>query len=900
MPLPSSSLLQVKLRPPQPAGPFVTRPALMERLNRCRDVMLTVITAPAGAGKTRLVTEWLHATQQVAGWVSLDRDEAEPGRFVAYLIEAIRTVYPEAAVASQMMLNMPGPLSAADMAQTLLQDLEQLPGPLFLVLDDYHAAEAAETREVMQRLLRMPLPNLHLILTTRSDPNLPLAHLRSRYQLLEVRNADLRFSAPEAAHFLGALAGRPVDAEVAAVLHDYTEGWAVGLQLAGILLQNAQDQRDFAVRFTRQSHRWIAEYLVDEVVTNLPAAINSVVLRSALFDRFCASLLESALAPTIAPMRGSDVIAHLVNANLFTLPLDDGQVWYRYHHLFNDLLLQMLYRTVPWVEIREIHLRASAWYEAQGLIDDAIRHAQAAQDEERAVRLIETNLYRALNEEDVGQLDRWLNPLPEQMRTRPAILVAQAYRQQWHFQMDALPPLLARAEAGLAAGTVAYPAAEETAWRGAIISMRSFLAMQDGEAARSLELSESALELAPPTWRFVRGLAELSRALSLHQQGDAHLAVEFCRRSLAESSDTPDVRTLRLLLALCGVYHGGANADEIVSAAAAYLQVAERLNRSISIGWAHFASGWGHYQHNALDAAEADFRALVAIRRGIHMRALVDGYTGLALTLVAKGRPQEAHACARELRDFLVELDALSLLPVADSLAKHVRMLQGERIKISLASEPALQPRGRLWESPLLTAMRACIESGRAEHLEQAGACLEAHAEQVHKSRIPVYEIELHLLTARYHIARGATDAALDALGHAVARARPGGIVRMIVDEGPSLVPYLEMLVTRNVQRPHVQRILAAYTPWQADSPTSADAGHVLASELTFREMDVLALIAQQKTNDEIADQLVIALPTVKRHTTSIFKKLGVTNRRQATARALALGLVKPTQSRSP
>ncbi|MEZ4582436.1 MAG: hypothetical protein R3A10_12510 [Caldilineaceae bacterium] len=307
--------MQVKLRPPQPAGPFVTRPALMERLDRCRDVMLTVITAPAGAGKTRLVTEWLHATQQVAGWVSLDRDEAEPGRFVAYLIEAIRTVYPEAAVASQMMLNMPGPLSAADMAQTLLQDLEQLPGPLFLVLDDYHVAEAAETQEVMQRLLRMPLPDLHLILTTRSDPNLPLAHLRSRYQLLEVRNADLRFSESEAAHFLGALAGRPVDAEVAAVLHDYTEGWAVGLQLAGILLQNAQEQRDFAARFTQHSHRWIAEYLVDEVVTNLPAAINSAAVLGPVRPILCIIAGDCPGSAHRFHAR-NDIIEHLVHANL--------------------------------------------------------------------------------------------------------------------------------------------------------------------------------------------------------------------------------------------------------------------------------------------------------------------------------------------------------------------------------------------------------------------------------------------------------------------------------------------------------------------------------------------------------------------------------------------------------
>jgi LuxR family maltose regulon positive regulatory protein len=241
----------------------------MQRLDASLDVPMTLISAPAGSGKTRLVTEWIRARQQAVAWVSLDGADADPARFVAYVVEAIRTLYPDAAAAGRMILNLPTPLSVPEMAEALLRDLEALPGPLMMVLDDFHEAESAATIEFLQRLLRIPPPLFHLILTTRSDPGLPLARMRSQYQLLEIRNANLRFSDSEATEFLAALAGEPVADAIAAQLQAYIEGWPVGLQLAGILLQSAKNQREFTAQFTAHSHHWIAEYLVTVPISRL-------------------------------------------------------------------------------------------------------------------------------------------------------------------------------------------------------------------------------------------------------------------------------------------------------------------------------------------------------------------------------------------------------------------------------------------------------------------------------------------------------------------------------------------------------------------------------------------------------------------------------------------------------
>lgn len=899
-----SSLLPGKLHTPKPPGPLVPRPKLLSQLDRSLNATLTVITAPAGSGKTRLVTEWLRDRKQPAGWVSLDKADADLARFLAYFTAAARTVYPESAAASLTMLNSPVPLPAATLAETLLQDLEALPGPLILVLDDYHAAESEETQKLMQRLLHVPPQHLHLIITTRADPALPLARLRSQFQLVEIRNADLRFSQSDTARFLHALAGQPVDQRVVGLLQNSTEGWVVGLQLAGILLHTAPSHEEFAVRFAAHSHRWVAEYLVDEVLAQLSEEMYSVLLQTALLDRFCASLVEAALGPAIASGQGSRIIEQLVNANLFIMPLDYEGIWHRYHHLFRELLHQRLSRTHSAAQIRQIHHRASVWFAENGLTDEAIEHARAAGEEERAVRLIEANLSRALNEEDARQLDRWLDPLPEETRQRPAIQIAEAYRQQWRYRLDAVAPLLDQAEAGLAAAVADYTPEERTAWNGAIASLRSLMARMEGDGDRSLALGELALQLAPPEWRFVRGLAELSQATALQINGRPDEAIVYCRRRLAESDGKPDVRTLRLLLALCNCYLANANAEEIVPAAATYLKVARQSGRSISIGWAHFAGGWGHYQRNELDAAEESFRALIEIRPGIHRWTLVDGYTGLAYTLAAKGRFGDAQHCVREFREVLTELNAFPMLAVADSLDVRLRLMQEERVEIPPPGDVVGQFRNELWELPVLTSMRASIASGRAKQLQRAGELLEVcRGYTQHKHFVP-HRIEVEVVAALHQIALGNAEAALASLERAVALARPGGMLRIIADEGPGLVSYLEMLVTRNIERTHVQRILEAYGPWQtAMSPapgradarqTSSSNGHGLTSELTFRETEVLALIAQHLTNEEIAERLVIALPTVKRHNSSIFKKLSVENRRQAAARALALGLVAP------
>ncbi|MCA9906133.1 MAG: helix-turn-helix transcriptional regulator, partial [Anaerolineae bacterium] len=429
MPAVPTSLLQLKLHPPQPTGLFVSRARLLDRLDEILDVPFTVIVAPAGFGKTSLVTEWLNTKQQTAGWISLDRNDGDLTRFTRYFVAAMRSVYPEAGTTSWMLLNGFAPLSPTSMAEALLQDLAQLPGALLIVLDDYHRAETPEINELLRHLLHIPPPHLHLVLTTRSDPALPLGRLRSRFQLVEIRTQDLRFSLAEATHFLNLLVDRLVDQDDVVRLQEQTEGWAVGLQLAGLLLHRGHVQSELATQLSTRSHQWVVDYLADEVLTTIPPEKRSILFQSAILDRFCAPLLEAVLVPLLVPGSGSSILDYLQTANLFLIPLDNARTWFRFHHLFRAFLRRNLTATMTEEDIRQLHLRSSGWFERHGLIDDAIEHARLAGDGARVLQLIERGMYRVLNEEDLHQLDRWLALVPEVTDTRPAILIAQAFRQ---------------------------------------------------------------------------------------------------------------------------------------------------------------------------------------------------------------------------------------------------------------------------------------------------------------------------------------------------------------------------------------------------------------------------------------------------------------------------------------
>ncbi len=413
------NLIQTKLYRPVVKEDLVHRTRLIDLLNSGRDFPLTLILAPAGSGKSTLLSDWLESCPCPSAWLSLDEGDSDLGVFLSYFIAAIRTVFADACRQTLALLQAAEQPPASVLVATLINEIEDLrDSPLLaseqsfvLVLDDYHAITGQEVNALLIELLRHPPQTMRLAIATRSDPALPLNRLRARGQLIEIRRSDLRFSVAETREYLQRTTEQPVTDAVAATLTEKTEGWITGLHLAVLNLRHTADSTEFVAGF-EASERYIMDYLVDEVLSIQPAAVQEFLLKTSLLDRLSGPLC-AAVSGLSSPINdGQSYLEWLEQSNLFVIALDSQRQWYRYHHLFQLLLQNRLERAYGREQIADLHRRASAWYAANGFVEDAITHALAARDEAAAVRIIVNQRYEAMNLERWQQIDRWLRLLP--------------------------------------------------------------------------------------------------------------------------------------------------------------------------------------------------------------------------------------------------------------------------------------------------------------------------------------------------------------------------------------------------------------------------------------------------------------------------------------------------------
>ena len=445
------TLIETKLKPPHLREGYVTRPRLLTQLDRGLAQGLILISAPAGYGKTSLAADWLRQRPALTtAWVSLDENDNDLDVFLRYLTTAVHRAFPQErpCANTQALLNAPQSPPLETIANTLINDLTQLPHPLLLTLDDYHLITLPAIQQMMAALVRHLPTALRLLLITRVDPALPLlARRRVQQRLLEIRAADLRFVSAEARTILAQTTGVEVDEATAVLLEEQTEGWIIGLQLAGISLRGQQDPAAFARAFQGRSHRLIMDFLLDEVLARQPRAVMEFLLKTAVLERFCDSLCEA-----VVGQHGQEsLLASLVHTDLFLISLDEQGIWYRYHHLFRDLLQRRLAQEWPQEEIAALHRRAGLWLADNGFTEAALRHLLAAGDVETAVTLIETQRHEILNQGNFHLLARWLALLPEEVvHQRPALLQIKAWILRWQAKFQAVPSLLQQAEALLA------------------------------------------------------------------------------------------------------------------------------------------------------------------------------------------------------------------------------------------------------------------------------------------------------------------------------------------------------------------------------------------------------------------------------------------------------------------
>jgi LuxR family transcriptional regulator, maltose regulon positive regulatory protein len=894
-------VLATKLRRPSTPLLLIARPRLLDQLSTYVDRRLILISAPAGYGKTALISHWLDATAGAYAWLSLDEQDNDLATFLLYLVAAIRGAYPDAMAAVEQLLRAPTLLPPPRLADALLQEMAAFPGPLVLALDDYHVIKASDVHALMARLVEHLPPQIHLVVITRADPPLPLDRLRGRQQLGETRAADLRFNAEETRLLLQRMLGPDVSEETVALLEDSTEGWAVGLHLAGLSLRDRSDPAAFARKIAEHGHQAVTEYLLSEVLAGLPQAQVDCLLQTSLFDRFCAPLIDAAQNEDDVKLSGDDFVRAIRRANLFVVSLDDEGTWCRFHHFFQALLRARLGQRYANAEIKATHARAAAWFSAQGLMDEAVMHFLEAGDPVAAARLVEAQVHPALDRENWRQIERWMGLLPADVSSkRPRLLLTQAWLHYIRWQFGGIEARLDAAE-GIMREDPAAAGGAETTLQGEIGVLRSTLAQNKGDGELMMRLSEAGIAALRPQTGYVIGTAYLNYIWALQTCGQYETAVEFGRSQLDASGWQPNALNLRVLLALANIHHEMADLPALQDIVSTWRKLARQSGLGLSVAWSQFAQGWLRYQKNELEAADESFRRLVDVAWAAHGRAVVDGYTGLVLTALGRGRPDEAAAHASALNERLLERGMLALVNVVRSLEQRVALAVGSPSALDWRPDPnSTAVPVDLWEQPGLTYVRTLLVVGSPAALVQATELLADSRTRALARNADRRLIETGTLQALVLSAQGHEAAALATLQEAVERAAPGGALRLLADCEPGLIPLLRKLQAAGVAPRYIENVLmavgeAAAVPAKSTAQPAAApfVGQATAAEtLTNRQIDVLILLAERLSDKEIADRLVLEPVTVKKHVQRIYRRLGVDNRRAAVAQARRLGLI--------
>jgi LuxR family maltose regulon positive regulatory protein len=909
------SVLTTKLYRPSTTTNLVTRPRLTQQLDDAlrQGHPLILVVAPAGYGKTTLVTDWLGQASIPAAWLSLDEADNDPVRFFAYVVAALQTV--DAKLGQSLLGTLhTTPQSPGAFVDALINDLAAAKRSIVLALDDYHVITSALIQEAMIYLLDHAPPNLHLLVLTRADPPFRLARLRVRGAMTEIRDRDLRFTPEEMTVLLNSVHRLNLPAEQIAALDSRTEGWPAGIQLAALSLQGLSAER--ATQFIQAfsgSHHYVIDYLADEVLRRQSEEVQSFLLQTSILKRLSAPLCDA-----VAGQQGSHALLELLQkSNLFLVALDDQRQWYRYHPLFADLLRARLAQTYP-DQVPVLHQRASMWYERNELGPEAVVHALAAGDLERIVRLIEGRALAMMDASEWSTLAQWLDALPgDVVRREPWLCIARAWILAADGQFDAAARYLEEAEVGQKsmvesiAGT-----AESQRLAGYAATLRTHMTSLQGDVEATARFARQALDLLPHRDRATRSLVAKHLVVLLRVSGDLRAADQVLAEALAESRAARDRFATVFLLGELGLnqiakgqlLRAYATCQEALRIAEEHLQQVGRQLPAVTYVYPALSNVLREW--NDLQGAARYARAGIEFsQQWRHAQELEEDRSPLAMALHALGG-------AEDLEDNRIAL-ALALLPLGDTdgalrviaAAKedspglsswYVDLIEQceLRIQLALENESAVERWAR--KTGLRTDAEPNLESMRAYGLLARMLMMQrrwAQALSLLERLLPLQEaagagrfvVEALALRSVVLQALGEKDHALSSLGQALDLAEPEGYIRTFVDEGEAMHDLLRLAMAEGVAPAYTAKLLAAFlgpaAPLQPPTPE-------LVEPLSEQELRVLQLVASGLSNRETAEELYVTVGTVKKHLNNIFGKLGVSSRTQAVARARELNLL--------
>jgi len=897
-------LLATKLFIPSIRPELVSRPRLIKQLNDGLHRKLTLISAPAGFGKTTLVSEWVADCGRPVAWLSLDERDNDPVRFISYLVASLQTIKAEISGELLTALQTPQPPQSEAILTILLNQISVIPEHFLLVLDDYHSIDSQLVDQSLAFLVEHQLPQMHLVVTTREDPNLPLARLRARNQLAELRVKDLRFTDSEASDFLNQTMGLHLSAEDITALETRTEGWIAGLQMAALSMQGLEDTAGFVQSFTG-SHHFVLDYLLEEVLQKQPVVTQTFLLQTSILEHICAPVCDAILRD--ASINGQEMLEYLERANLFIVSQDNERRWYRYHHLFAELLRNRLARAYP-DQIADLHRRASDWYAGNDFPYEAVTHALAIQDWPRAADVIERHTDELpLHGESATRLG-WFEAFPAQfLLDRPSLGMVYAWALFMSNQLD-------RAEEQL--DQLAQLVQTISSLLGEYYVIRVMIATRRFDMPAFFELAREALSRVPSEESSPRSRILLTLGVAYDEMGGNIAAAKDAFRDayeLGKASPSPSaVGSAPLpLIALAyladyeSLYGNLRNASQMYEQA---IELAEiwGARSSLALCFAQQGKAGLLYEWGDLDGATRALQECIRIGDlWKSPRLLVPAYGLLSLISQTRGQPEKA----LELISHAEQTTHDSVPPPYD-----MGMLAFYQISLWIAqndfkaianweqghdSNWRLQT-GRSRDALTIMLARARIahyyKTRDDSHLKQARALIEPALEQAQTNDLKFNVTRLLILDALALYAQRETSSAIATLKRALGFAEPESYLRSYLDLGKPMQELLSRsLESQSLSEQHLRSYVKGLLSYfEADIPIkpSQPIGDGLIDPLTERELEVLRLIAKGLSNREISQRLFLALSTVKGHTRIIFDKLQVQRRTEAVARARELGLL--------
>ena len=882
--------LRTKLYRPPVTEDFVQRPIPEALLDDGYQRPLTVVTAPAGYGKTTLVSHWVASRGYRSAWVSLDESDNDVRVFLTYVLEAIRTIEPAFGPDLNAIAEAEALPPTATLATYVANALESLDRRLVLVLDDFHRIRDSSIYDLIDSLLAHPSRNLHLLLATRRDPLLSLSTMRARNLLAEVRMRELMFSVEETRDLMTQSGLDGIDQSTVGRLQERTEGWPAGIRLALLASQHTEDAEDYLREFGSQSSP-VQQYVFDDVISGLPETFKSSLVYTSILDRFCSSLCDACLADEGADKStGASFMESLRSSGLPWLSLDSGNNWVRYHHLFGKLLRQKLEETADRALIANLHKRASSWFAANGYIEEAIHHSIAAGDAAFAIDLVGRARHALMVNDEWPRLERWVAQFDtRQRREHLPLTLLEAWLDLSHrYRLEDLGEQVRHAEALLEK----FEGNEDDRRKLEIEIgvLQSPFAYVGVDARQTSRLAGPGVTELKQDCEYIKSIAGMYR-LAAHQLDGEIEQTEALYQRLTSHGQLPNVNSAaRLMQAMCFIYWADADALKLETFARRLLETSVEHDLPWSVSFAHYFLGTCYYEQNELDDAIMHLRAVVDYPHHYPIQNLANCAHVLAFAQDARGDKDEARSLTDQAHRLCAERRNAGFAERAEALKAELAMRHGNLAETRHwvdSHEPAVGMLLHRFFNPELAWVKAVVTHDLGEHRHSMLRVASEIDELMNRSHHRRLRIDLNGIRAIDAARTGKTAEALELLREAVDIGQPGRLIRPLADLGPPIARLLGQLDLDEEGLQYVGQILAAIPGGNGQSRHQAD----LPETLSDREIEILALLAQDLSNKEIAERLFISTGTVKRHAHNIYGKLAVGSRREAVSKAAGLGI---------